>query len=162
MEKHPKNEVTAFALKLLALRNHSRFELEEKLRKKGFGKEVTESALRWLSERKLIDDETFARELINAQARRKPEAIGAMRYRLLRRGVSEEIACRLLKELNNFELCYRAGKKKADRLKEGDKETGKRKLELFLRNRGFDWQSIQRTLSRLFEDEAEKRPGNEP
>lgn len=162
MDENSTTEATAFALKLLSLRNHSRFELAGKLRKKGYSHETGEAALDYLSKKKLIDDEAFARELIESRQRRKPSGRGKLRCDLLKKGVSESVASELLKDYDSLEVALRAGRKKLAALKGRDENEKKKKIEVFLRNRGFEWPVIKETLENLFktgqEDEVDQTP----
>ncbi len=150
MDEHSTTEATAFALKLLSLRNHSRFELAGKLRKKGYSHESAEAALDYLSKKKLINDEAFARELIESRQRRKPAGRGKLRCDLLKKGVPENVASELLKDYDSLEVALRAGRKKLAALKGRDENEKKKKVEIFLRNRGFEWPVIKETLESLF------------
>jgi len=151
MADHSKNEAKGYALKLLSLRSHSRFELAGKMLKKGYRKELVEEVLDYLNQKQLIDDEAFAKELISSRSKRKPVGKRKMQFDLIRKGVPENIAEALLKEYDGAELCYRAGVRKAAALKGRDESERKKKLEVFLRNRGFEWPAIKETISRLFQ-----------
>lgn len=162
MEEHSKNEARAYALKLLSLRNHSRFELQEKLRKKGFGKEAADTTMDWLTGKKLIDDKAFGKELIGILSKRKPSGERALRYELIRRGVPEETASELLKAYDSQESCIRAGMKKLASMKGSDNTEQKKKLEVFLHNRGFEWPAIKETTRRLFLAGPEEKANDDP
>jgi len=150
MDEHSTPEATAFALKLLSLRNHSRFELAGKLQKKGYSPQTAEAALECLNERKLLDDAAFARELIESRRRRKPAGRAILQYDLLQRGIPESVATELLKDYDSLEAARRAGRKKLASLKGRDANERKKRIEVFLRNRGFEWPVIKETLESLF------------
>ena len=150
MDEHSTPEATAFALKLLSLRNHSRFELAGKLRKKGYSSQTAEAALDYLNEKKLIDDEAFARELIESRRKRKPAGRGMLRCLLLQKGVPESVASDLLQDYDGLEEALQAGRKKLASLKGRDGNEQKKRIEVFLRNRGFEWPVIKETLESLF------------
>jgi regulatory protein len=140
----------AFALKLLGLRNHSRKELEHKLQKKGYDAESIEPVLEKLVSRGVVDDHLFAMELIRSRSKRKPAGKLKIGVELRKKGVSDEIIGELLKEYDSASLCYRAAEKKIASLYQLGNAERKRKLEVFLNNRGFEWQEIQTVLKRLF------------
>ncbi len=141
----------AFALKLLGLRNHSRQELERKLLKKGCSPESIELALEKLTNRGVLDDRIFGMELIRSRSRRKPAGKLKLGAELRKKGVSDAITSELLKEYDGVELCYRAAEKKIRSLHNTTEADRKRKLEVFLSNRGFEWYEIQTVLKRLFQ-----------
>jgi len=162
MEEHPEKQARTYALKLLSQRNHTRFELQEKLRRKGFGDDTASSVLNWLDGRMLVDDKAFGKELIDTLSKRKPSGQKALRFALLRRGIPEQTASELLKTCDSLDCCYRAGMKKLASMKSVDEAEKKRKLEVFLRNRGFEWPDIQATTERLLlpgrHDETDRMP----
>lgn len=139
-----------FALKLLGIRNHSQEELRRKLRKKGFDRDCIDQVLDRLASRGIIDDTSFGSELIRSHSRRKPSGILKLRAELLKRGVSDSIADELLKNFDSVELCMKAAEKKAASLGGLSVAARKKKLETFLRNRGFGWQEIKEALERFF------------
>ena len=140
-----------FALKLLGLRSHSHQELETKLHKKGYSSESIELVLEKLTKRGLLDDRMFSMELIRSKSRQKPAGKIKMRAELRKRGVSEAIIGELLKEYRSDELCLHAAEKKFSSLHGATETDRKKKLEVFLRNRGFTWQEIQAALIHFFQ-----------
>ncbi len=140
-----------FALKLLSLRNHSHDELERKLMKKGYTAERIRPVLDKLTTEGILDDKVFSMELIRSRSRRKPSGKLALCSELKKRGISNTIIEELLHEYQSVELCHKAAEKKISSLHGGAKNEQRKKLELFLRNRGFGWQEIQVVLKRFFE-----------
>lgn len=138
-----------YALKLLGLRNHSRKELERKLRKKGYESDCVEPVLEKLTSRGVLDDHTFAMELMRSRSRRKPAGKLKTVAELRKRGISEAIINELIKEYDSAGLCYQAAEKKIGSIHEKTEAVRKKKLEVFLNNRGFEWQEIQTVLKQL-------------
>ena len=141
-----------FALKLLGLRSHSRKELEQKLLKKGYTAESIEQVVEKLTRQGVLDDRMFGIELIKSRSRRKPSGKLKIRMELRKKGVPESIISDLLKEYDSAELCYRAAEKKVGFLRGATDEVRKKKLEVFLYNRGFEWHDIQAVINRFFKD----------
>uniref|UniRef100_Q3AQ28 Regulatory protein RecX n=1 Tax=Chlorobium chlorochromatii (strain CaD3) TaxID=340177 RepID=Q3AQ28_CHLCH len=141
---------TGFALKLLGIRNHSHEELERKLRKKGFQAELCATVLEQLVARGLLNDRTFGEEMLQSRSQRKPSGKLKMRAELLNRGIASDIADELLSDYKSHELCHQAAAKKIASLRIADEAIKKRKVETFLRNRGFGWQEISTTLHHFF------------
>ena len=144
-----------FALKLLGMRSHSRKELERKLLKKGYGAESIEPVLEKLTQQGVLDDRMFALELIRSRSRRKPAGKLKLGVELRKKGVSDAIIGDILKEFNSQELCCRAAEKKIGSLHETTEAGQKKKLEVFLYNRGFEWLEIQTALRQLFQSGAD-------
>ncbi|MEI6569612.1 MAG: recombination regulator RecX [Verrucomicrobiota bacterium] len=149
MLENNSSNAMAFALKLLGLRSHSSEELERKLLKKGYTAECIEPVLEKLKKQGVLDDRMFGIEVIKSRSRRKPSGKLKMRAELRKKGVSEPIIEELLNEYASSELCYRAAEKKIGSLHGTSNTEKKKKLEVFLHNRGFEWQEIQVAL-RLF------------
>lgn len=139
----------AFALKLLGLRNHSRKELEQKLLKKGYPADSIEPVLDKLTRQGVLDDQVFAMELIRSRSRRRPAGKLKIGMELRKKGVSDAIISDTLKEYDSESLCYQAAEKKIGSLHSATEADRKRKLEVFLNNRGFAWQEIQTVLKQL-------------
>jgi regulatory protein len=139
-----------FAFKLLGLRSHSREELERKLLKKGYAKEITEQALEKLTAQGLLDDRMFAEAFIRSRAKRKPAGKLKIRGELRKKGVADTVIGELLQEFNTGELCMLAAEKKIRSLHGLSETDRKNKLERFLHNRGFEWQDIQPVIRSFF------------
>lgn len=80
------------SLRLISLREHSRAELELKLRKRGFGDRDTAIVLDRLVEEGLVDDERYAELWVESRVVRKNEGPMVLIARLRAHGVSREIA----------------------------------------------------------------------
>jgi regulatory protein len=142
------HEAVRDGIRILALRAHSRAELVSKLKKKGFDEETVEAAMSKFESMGLIDDPGFAAGYLESMSRRRPEGRFKARMRLLRKGVPEGLADEVLNNYDATSLCEAAAEKKMRSLS-GTPEIVRKKLETFLRNRGFDWSAIRQTLSKL-------------
>lgn len=80
------------ALRLIALREHSRAELSAKLAKRDFRDKVTAPVLDRLAEAGLLDDARFAELWVESRLARKVEGPSVLIARLRARGVSRETA----------------------------------------------------------------------
>jgi regulatory protein len=124
------------AVDYLARREHSRFELQQKLRKKEFPPDAVRRALDACEERGYLDDERFARLWSEQRIRRKPEGPRLLAAKLEKKGVSHDIVDKVVEELFTEELVWdtlhRAVEK--GRRKAGDDPE---KLKKFLLSRGF-------------------------
>ncbi|NTW51893.1 MAG: recombination regulator RecX [Chlorobiaceae bacterium] len=136
------------AVRLLAVRAHSRAELEGKLKGRGYEPEAILKAMERLEQLKLIDDRTFAGNCMESLARRRPEGRIKTQARLKQKGLSEEIVDEIMVGYDQLKLCTTAAEKKMRSLS-GTPEAKRKKLLTFLKNRGFDWPTISQTLSKL-------------
>jgi regulatory protein len=129
------------SLDLLSRREHSVFELTQKLKKRyGLNKLINDVIIR-LQESNLLDDQRFAEAYIKVRARKGfgPRRIDA---ELQQRKVSEAIINQELSMIENWnELALFAFKKKFGNFQKDTKEILKAKS--FLQNRGFSFEQIE-------------------
>ena len=129
------------SLDLLSRREHSTFELIQKLKKRyGSNKHINDVIIR-LQESNLLDDQRFAEAYIKVRARKGfgPRRIDA---ELQQRKVSEAIINQELSIIEDWnELALLAFKKKFNNFQKDAKEISKAKS--FLQNRGFSFEQIE-------------------
>ena len=129
------------SLDLLSRREHSVFELTQKLKKRyGPNKLINDVIIR-LQESNLLDDQRFSEGYIKVRARKGfgPRRIDA---ELQQRKVSEAIINQELSMIENWnELALLAFKKKFGNFQKDTKEILKAKS--FLQNRGFSFEQIE-------------------
>tara|TARA_B100001939_G_C16944725_1_gene619772 strand:+ start:3014 stop:3466 length:453 start_codon:yes stop_codon:yes gene_type:complete len=129
------------SLDLLSRREHSVFELIQKLKKRyGPNKLINDVIIR-LQESNLLDDQRFSEGYIKVRARKGfgPRRIDA---ELQQRKVSEAIINQELSMIENWnELALLAFKKKFGNFQKDTKEILKAKS--FLQNRGFSFEQIE-------------------
>ncbi len=136
------------AIRLLGNRAHSRSELAAKLSRKGVDTLTAQRVLDHLAASGLLDDRAFAKQYVESMTRRKPESKAMLRSRLLQKGVAADAVAAALEHYDAGSSCLQAAEKKMRSLS-GTHEVKRKKLETFLRNRGFDWQTIRETICRL-------------
>ncbi|NTW50178.1 MAG: regulatory protein RecX [Chlorobiales bacterium] len=150
------SQAKAAAFNLLSQRMHSRKELEDKLKRKGFPEEAVSRAIERLDELRMLDDQAYAEALVRSKLNRK--AVGAMKLKatLHRKGINRDIIDSTLNEVPLYaeELCQKAAEKKLASLKrESDPIKRRRKLGDYLYRQGFDWNTISLTLNRILDEE---------
>jgi len=135
-------ELRARALRLLARREHSRTELARKLAAGAESREVLESVLQALEQKKQLSDERFASE----RARRLSRKYGAARIRqdLKARGVDAAVIDRITPE-GELERARAILERKYREPATTREERAKRAR--FLQSRGFSFDIIRSVLS---------------
>ncbi len=135
------------ALNILGNRSLSRFEIKDRLIKKGESEQVAEETAAWLERAGLINDFEYARTLCRNYA---GKGYGVMKIRdeFYRRGVPREYWEEALSEIPEPEetldiLIERKLRGRTPDKKELDS------LRSFLRRRGFSWEEIKAAISRL-------------
>jgi len=134
------------ALKLLAQREHSRRELQQKLLAKGYAAEAIATALDQLQADKLLDETRFTEAYIRS---RMNKGYGWLRIQqeLQQRGIDTETMTAGLAELGTIDwltLAQQAHAKRFGTLPTDAKE--KAKHMRFLQNRGFNQAEIRQVL----------------
>ena len=135
------------ALRLLARRDHSREEMRRKLRAREFGPEETETALRWLEEREMLDDRRYAQKLAISLAQEKLLGPQRLSQKLFQKGIPAELAREAMEKADEL---LAAGErlrtiirlKLKGRSPEEIHPEERRKLAGYLRQRGFSWEDI--------------------
>jgi len=75
----------------LAYRSRTVHELRTRLEKAGFSKSVIEVVLAQLTEQRLLDDESFARDWVKRRMTTKPVGVRYLWAELLQKGINREI-----------------------------------------------------------------------
>lgn len=139
------------ALNILKIRDHSVFELETKLAKKGFSKNEIKDAVEKCIEYKFIDDAKFAASLVKSHKNRLSGPL-KIKFELKRKKISEEIIEDLLslyegeEELLIAEKYFLKVKYKFEK-----KETPQKRAQAFMQNmaqRGFSKYSVYSILEK--------------
>jgi regulatory protein len=91
-EPDPRSVAHAIALRVLALRPHSRAELERKLARRGCDPQVAAEVLNRLTEVGLVDDVAYAQMLVQSRSRTNGLSGAALRRELREKGVDDELA----------------------------------------------------------------------
>lgn len=160
----PAEKVLKPALRLLSRRSRSIKEMRERLRKKGISPADVSHCIRWLEERRLLDDEAFARALTRDRIRFSPRSPFLIRTELRKKGVAGPLAPRAIDQvleeegLQERDLAAQAAQgwvrrqspaTRADLLAERfseDREKVRRRLYGFLSRRGFRGDEARRGM----------------
>ncbi len=142
------------AMRLLGYRARSEAELHERLRRRDFSGDSIDAAITRLKSLELIDDAAFARSWQENRNAFKPRSGWLTRLELRRKGVSEDIVSAVVNDSGDGAAAYRAAQTRADRLAVSDHEAFRRRLGDFLRRRGFGYEIINQTTSRLWRERS--------
>ncbi|MFW6382125.1 MAG: regulatory protein RecX [Bacillota bacterium] len=132
-------EIKTRVFKYLARREHSRYELYNKLSRKEYNRSNINKVLDELEEKDYINDERFARSWIRSRLRLKPRGARLIKKELAQKGVARSLQDRLIFELiseeKELEMAKELSKKWLSKKKK--KENLDRKLYRYLSNKGF-------------------------
>jgi regulatory protein len=144
------------ANRLLSFRPRSQHELRQKLTQKGYDTAIVTESLQYLQERGLVDDVAFARYWAENRSSFSPRSQRLVKLELRQKGVAAEVAEDTCSEVDEAAAAYAAGVKKASRLATSDYEEFRRKLDEYLRRRGFGYDVINHSVKRLWDEKAHK------
>lgn len=144
------------ALRLLAVRSRSTRELEERLRRLGFGEEAIGAALAGLTSSGLLDDAAFARAFAAWRLRGRPVGRRKILHDLIQRGIdrqaAEEALAAVLRdegEESELERALRALERRAGKAGGSWNEKDAARAARFLQGRGFSSETIRKALARF-------------
>ncbi len=151
-----RKDVHERALGLLAVRQRSRKELERRLVQAGFDPEEVGVELIRLEQVGLIDDEAFARAVVQSRTGSRAESRRVVAGKLAQAGVDRDAASAALEEdlEGDEERAFRLAEAKAVRLRDGDPAVAFRRLFGLLARRGYAPELARRAASRALAVEA--------
>ena len=138
-------------LLFVSYRPRSRQEIRRRLGRR-FGARTVELALARLEEQGYVDDATFARFWRESREAHRPRSAGLIRRELAQRGVGREVAEEAVAGLDDDANAYRAGLGRMRSLGGLEYVTFHRRLEGYLRRRGFGTGVVRRAVERLWRE----------
>jgi regulatory protein len=144
------------ALNYLSYRPRSSAEVSRYLRDKEVPPEVSEEVLQRLTATGLLDDLAFAQYWVENRETFKPRGPSLLRQELRQKGINDELIAEVLDEVDEEESAYQAASKQASRYSGLDDELFRQKMQNFLRRRGFTYEVIRETVSRLLRQRSEE------
>lgn len=136
-------------LKYLAYRPRSTGEVRRYLREKGVSAEVSGLVAGRLERVGLLDDRAFARYWVENRETFRPRGRRLLRQELREKGIDEELVAEVLAGVDEESSAFRAALSKAPRYARLDDEGFRAKMSGFLRRRGFDYEVVRGTVSRV-------------
>jgi regulatory protein len=143
------------AVRFLAQRPRSEYEVRQRLRRAGTEATVVETVLAQLRRHRLLDDQAFAEYWVEQRQTFRPRGARLLRAELAQRGIARAEAATEVLEASAVEDAYRAAVKRAARLRALDEHTFKTRVAQWLARRGFDWDAITPVVGRLWAERGE-------
>ena len=134
------------ALEYLSQRQMSRRELKTKLLQKGMDEDTAEYCIHWLSDRQLIDEESYAAAVVRHYSA-KGYGAGRVRRELQRRGIDRELLDEAMEQMP--EDTGKLDSFIAARLTDPEDRDQVRKISAALFRRGYSWEEIRSALRRF-------------
>lgn len=139
------------ALDFLSYRIRSTAEIRDKLKSKKVSADSIEKTVKHLTKIGLIDDEEFARQLVQSKMGNKPSGKSVIRQKLFQKGITKDTAEKVIGEIytgsREKELISEVYSKYEKKLKVLDRYQKRRKAFEVLMRKGFDLDSINEFLN---------------
>jgi len=140
------------AAQLLSYRPRSESEVRERLLRRGFDEDCIGSVITKLKEQGLVDDIVFAQFWKENRESFSPRSRRLTRLELRRKGVASEVIDRVVGDIDENESAYRAAIPKVRHLKSAEYDVFRRRLGEYLRRRGFNYEVINRTVDKMWQE----------
>ena len=144
---------TQQAMSLLNRRAYSRRGIADKLRGKGYSNETIAATCDRLEAIGVLDDERYARQLIDETRRSKPAGSRLLKQKLYQRGISSAIIDKLLAEQthdqNDQDELLDFARRKAESMRDLDRDKATRRLTALLIRRGFNPGTVYEVVRRV-------------
>jgi regulatory protein len=148
-----------YGLLLLSYRDRSVRELRKRLLDRDFHREVVEELIDYFSKQGLVDDRIFTERWIEHTLESRPMGMMRIRHELRSKfvddSVIEEVMRSRLDSDVERDLARRAASKKIRALEGYPSETARRRLQRFMRSRGFQFDIIHEVLKEHFGDDIQ-------
>ncbi|MFH2035579.1 MAG: regulatory protein RecX [Candidatus Zixiibacteriota bacterium] len=142
---------------LLARRSYSTGSINRKLEEKGYPKRVCERIVRLNIERGFLNDERFAREMVESVIRNKPAGksyiLGKLRQKYIPRRLAESIIDELMANRDEVELAYQLIESRWRYFSKFDVETARRKTYNYLSRRAIGFIAAKTAFERILKED---------
>jgi len=144
-----------FAYRLLNYRERSVKELEDRLIRKGFTKEISTKVVADLKALGLVDDYKFARAFIEGRLKYRPCGLALIRSRLYSKGIPEHTVNSVIsgieRDYDEYKVAYEIASSKLGRFnKKVSRIKAKRRIYDYLLRRRFKKEIIYKVLNNIF------------
>jgi regulatory protein len=148
------------ALKYIERALKSEFQVREFLQKKEYDEDAIGRVIEFLKEYKFIDDEYYAKSFVTQNMR--IEGKGNIKYKLIKKGISEDVINSILNEIPSEDeetVALKLAEKKLKVLckNEGNINKIKSKLNTFLISKGYNFDTIKLVVNKLEINEDENK-----
>jgi len=146
------------ALRYMSPRPRSEVEIRTRLSRHGFDTETIQKVLAELKKQGLVDDVAFAQFWRENRENFRPRSRRFMELELKQKGVDAEIIAEATIDVDDDQGAYRAAQKKARSLSGLDYPSFRKRMESFLKRRGFDYELINRIIDRIWQEQSSELP----
>jgi regulatory protein len=158
LSSEEKISVYNYGISVLSKYAKSEFELRLKMQRKGFEPRLIDNAISRLKEQKYLDDERYCEMFINDKINISNHGVRKIKEALYYKGIDKEIIEEKIKIITSDseeERAYLLGGKKLSSIKEKDTRKRMAKLSNYLIGKGFEYETVNKTLRKLINTELE-------
>lgn len=141
-----------YSFLLLKFRLRSEKELEERLKRKKFDRDIIRQTLSFLKEKRFLDDQVFSRIWIKSRLK-KPLGLARLRQELKLKGIDSKIIEAQLEEVkkdySEEETVLYLAKERLSKLRDIDPQKAKQRVYGYLLRRGFSAGAIIEAIEQL-------------
>lgn len=142
------------ALRFLSYRPRSEKEIKDYLVRKKASVQISSKVLAKLKEQNFINDEEFAKWWVEQRTTVAPRSIRFIKIELRQKGIHQEIIEKIISNdqfliSNDLDRAKRLLQRRIIRLKGLPKEKVYQKLARFLASKGFDWETIKKSIDEV-------------
>ena len=140
------------ALHFLGPRPRSEAEIRQRLAKAKVPEEAVAAVLVRLRQAGLVDDKAFASYWVDNRTSFRPRSKRLLQLELRQKGLGDEELKAALANVDDVKAAYTVAKQRAGRLRELEHLEFKRKLGSFLARRGFNYDTIEPIVERVWNE----------
>ncbi|MFQ6121644.1 MAG: regulatory protein RecX [Dehalococcoidales bacterium] len=140
------------AFHYLSYRPRSEAEVRGRLQRHGFDGDCIEAVIARLKEQGLVDDFAFAQFWKDNRESFNPRSQRLTKLELRRKGVVSDIIDQVVDSIDDDDSAYRAALGRARHLPLSDYQSFRRRLGEYLRRRGFNYEVINHTVERVWQE----------
>lgn len=147
-------EIKSAAYNFASYKPRTESQVRQKLKEKGFEIEESDTAINFLYEFDLLDDERFCRQFIQNYLIKKAAGKQKIYFELLKKGIDKSMAANAIEEFfpedDSYHLALKAAEKKMRMLERKPPEKRKTLMAAYLQRQGFDYTLIRKLVNELF------------
>jgi regulatory protein len=145
------------ALRYVSRRPHAEREIRDKLTRNGVPADICERVIKRLRDASLVDDAAFAEAWVENRRLYRPRSARALRHELRQKGVDSAVIEAALRDFDDEEAAWQAGRKAIRRYKSLPEEKAAKRMQGYLARRGFSYRITRKVVDTLLTAE----PGSE-
>src|SRR3990167_508193 len=135
-------------LRFATVRPRSEKEIRDYFKRKKYHISIYDSLLEKLKHLELIDDEKFAKWLVEQRQNFKPKAVRVLRLELRQKGINKETVDEVLDSvvIDEGKMARELLEKKAYKWKNLEPRIAKQKMSQYLAGKGFGWDVVEKVV----------------